>query len=55
MSKENSVVIVAATRTPMGGMHGELANISAPELGSAAIKAAVERAGAMKKLLEKAN
>ena len=45
MSKENSVVIVAATRTPMGGMQGEFANVSAPELGAAAIKAAVERAG----------
>ncbi len=44
MNKENSVVIVAATRTPMGGMQGELATVSAPELGSVAIKAALEQA-----------
>lgn len=45
MSKQDSVVIVAATRTPMGGMQGALANVSAPQLGAVAIKAAVETAG----------
>ncbi|HET9701110.1 MAG TPA: acetyl-CoA C-acyltransferase [Burkholderiales bacterium] len=40
-----SVVIVSAARTPMGGFMGELAPLSAPELGAAAIRAAVERAG----------
>ncbi|WP_101759133.1 thiolase family protein [Oceanicoccus sp. KOV_DT_Chl] len=44
MSKENAVVIVAATRTPMGGMQGDFADVSAPELGSVAIKAALEAA-----------
>ena len=39
------IVIVGAARTPMGGMLGELSSLSAPELGAAAIKAAVERAG----------
>lgn len=39
------VVIVGAARTPMGGLLGELAALSAPELGATAIKAAVERAG----------
>jgi acetyl-CoA C-acetyltransferase len=38
-------VIVAGARTPMGGFQGELASVTAPELGAAAIKAAVERAG----------
>src|SRR5216683_122346 len=38
------VVIVAAARTPMGGFQGELKNFAAPELGAAAIRAAVERA-----------
>jgi acetyl-CoA C-acetyltransferase len=38
------VVIVAAARTPMGGFQGELKNFTAPELGAAAIRAAVERA-----------
>ena len=38
------IVIVSAARTPMGGFQGELKNFSAPELGAAAIRAAVERA-----------
>lgn len=40
-----SVVIVSATRTPMGSMLGSLSSLSAHELGAVAIKAAVERAG----------
>ncbi len=39
------VVIVATARTPMGGFQGDFKNTTAPELGAAAIKAAVERAG----------
>jgi acetyl-CoA acetyltransferases len=39
------VVIVSAARTPMGGMLGSLSSLAAHELGSVAIKAAVERAG----------
>ncbi|WP_166361651.1 acetyl-CoA C-acyltransferase [Pseudomonas akapageensis] len=39
------VVIVSAVRTPMGGFQGDLKSLSAPQLGSAAIRAAVERAG----------
>ncbi len=42
---EQSVVIVAGARTPMGGLQGELAEVSAPELGATAIAAAVERSG----------
>jgi len=38
------IVIVAAARTPMGGFQGELKSFAAPELGAAAIRAAVERA-----------
>src|SRR5512140_3417723 len=38
------IVIVAAARTPMGAFQGELKGFSAPELGAAAIRAAVERA-----------
>ena len=41
MNKQDAVVIVAAARTPMGGMQGALANVSATELGSVAIKAAM--------------
>ncbi|WP_415756426.1 acetyl-CoA C-acyltransferase [Pseudomonas sp. LT1P18] len=39
------IVIVSAVRTPMGGFQGELKSLSAPQLGAAAIRAAVERAG----------
>ena len=39
------IVIVSAARTPMGAFQGELKDFSAPELGAAAIRAAVERAG----------
>ncbi len=39
------IVIVGAARTPMGGFQGDLSGMSAPQLGSAAIRAAVERAG----------
>ncbi|MBI5444082.1 MAG: acetyl-CoA C-acyltransferase [Deltaproteobacteria bacterium] len=38
------VVIVGSARTPMGGFLGSLAELSAPELGGAAISAALERA-----------
>ncbi|WP_338660164.1 acetyl-CoA C-acyltransferase [Pseudomonas bubulae] len=39
------VVIVSAARTPMGGFQGDFKGLTAPQLGSAAIRAAVERAG----------
>ncbi len=39
------VVIVGAARTPMGAFMGDFAELSANDLGGAAIKAAVERAG----------
>lgn len=39
------VVIVSAVRTPMGAMTGSLSSLAAHELGSVAIKAALERAG----------
>ncbi len=45
MTERNEIVIVGAARTPMGGFQGELAGLGAPELGAAAIKAAVARAG----------
>lgn len=38
-------VILSAVRTPTGSFQGALSKLSAPELGSIAIKAAVERAG----------
>ncbi|GAA3979445.1 acetyl-CoA C-acyltransferase [Mucilaginibacter dorajii] len=39
------VVIIAATRTPIGSFGGSLANISATQLGAQVIKSAVEKAG----------
>jgi len=39
------IVIISAARTPMGAFQGELKEFSAPQLGAAAIRAAVERAG----------
>src|SRR5512134_1620544 len=44
MANTDPIVIVAAARTPMGGFQGELKGFAAPELGAAAIRAAVERA-----------
>jgi acetyl-CoA C-acetyltransferase len=41
----DSIVIAGCARTPIGGFQGEFKDLSAPELGSAAIRAAVERAG----------
>jgi acetyl-CoA C-acetyltransferase len=39
------IVIVGAARTPMGGFQGELGGVTASQLGAAAIKAALARAG----------
>lgn len=40
------VVIVSFARTPIGSFNGVLSSLTAPQLGSVAIRAAVERAGA---------
>ncbi|MBB3158552.1 acetyl-CoA C-acetyltransferase [Microbacterium proteolyticum] len=45
MSAENDIVIVAAARTPQGRLNGQLAGLTAVELGGAAIDGALERAG----------
>lgn len=42
MSQANAVVIVSASRTPMGGFMGALSPIKSTQLGSVAIKAAVD-------------
>jgi acetyl-CoA C-acetyltransferase len=39
------IVIVAVARTPMGGFMGDFASLTCAQLGSVAIKAAVERSG----------
>ena len=46
MSNANDpIVIVSAARTPIGGLLGDFSALSAHQLGSIAIKAAIERAG----------
>ena len=42
---EDPVVIAGYARTPMGGFQGALSALKATDLGAAAVKAAVERAG----------
>jgi acetyl-CoA C-acetyltransferase len=41
----DAVIISSYARTPLGGFQGVLAGVRATELGAAAVKAAVERAG----------
>jgi acetyl-CoA C-acetyltransferase len=51
-SSFDPVVIVSFARTPMGGFQGALAGAKATELGAAAVKAAIERAGVSGDLVE---
>ncbi len=46
------IVIVGMARTPIGGFQGKLLPRSAPELGAAAIEAALDRAGIVKKQVD---
>ena len=45
MNTTDPIVILSYARTPMGGFQGALSGASATQLGAAAVKAAVERAG----------
>jgi len=51
-STHDPIVIVSAARTPMGGFQGDFASLNAPQLGSVAIRAAVERAGISADIVE---
>ena len=42
---DDPVVVAGYARTPMGGFQGDLAGLRAPDLGAAAISAAISRAG----------
>jgi len=42
--KDGDIVIITATRSPIGGFQGKLSSLSAAELGSAVIQAAIETA-----------
>ena len=46
------VVIVSAVRTPMGSFGGSLSSVSASRLGSIVIKAAIEKAGISKDIVQ---
>ncbi|AUD00345.1 acetyl-CoA C-acyltransferase [Spirosoma pollinicola] len=48
----NEVVIVSAVRTPIGGFGGVLSTLSATDLGAAAIRGAVSRAGIQAELVQ---
>ena len=46
MSQNSDPIVIAGmARTAMGGFQGELAPLTAPQLGAAAIRAALSRAG----------
>ena len=45
LSANDPIVILSYARTPMGGMQGVLSDVSATDLGAAAIRGAVARAG----------
>ena len=45
MSEIDPIVIVGASRTPMGGFQGDLGSVAAAELGAVAIAAALKGAG----------
>ncbi len=45
MAAQDPIVIVGFARTPIGAFQGDFKDLAAPELGAAAIRAAVDRAG----------
>ena len=45
MAQPDPIVIVGSARTPMGGFQGDFKDVKAPELGAAAIRYAIDRAG----------
>ncbi|KQS90869.1 MULTISPECIES: acetyl-CoA C-acyltransferase [unclassified Rhizobium] len=52
MTVHDPIVIVGSARTAMGGFQGDLQGATAPELGSAAIRAALERSGVAPDVVE---
>lgn len=51
---KDPIVIVSGARTPIGAMLGDFKDMSAPQLGSIAIRAALERAGLSADAIEEA-
>lgn len=54
MTLHDPIVIVGSARTAMGGFQGDLKDATAPELGAAAIRAALERSGVAPDAVEEA-
>ncbi|HSV70994.1 MAG TPA: acetyl-CoA C-acyltransferase [Methylibium sp.] len=54
MNGKDPIVVVAAARTPMGAFQGELAALTAPQLGAVAVRAVVERSGIEAGLIDEA-
>jgi acetyl-CoA C-acetyltransferase len=52
MALDDPIVIVGSARTAIGGFQGELKGVRAPELGAAAIRAALERSGVAAELVD---
>ncbi|MGG7580929.1 acetyl-CoA C-acyltransferase [Rhizobium sp. Nf11,1] len=52
MVLQDPIVIVGAARTPIGSFQGELKDATAPELGAAAIGAALQRSGVEAEAIE---
>ncbi|TOY78988.1 acetyl-CoA C-acetyltransferase [Burkholderia pseudomallei] len=51
---QDPIVIASAARTPNAGFQGEFASLAAPQLGAAAIAAALERAGLQPEQIDEA-
>lgn len=51
--QHDPIIIASYARTPMGGFQGVLSSLRATELGAAAVKAAVERAGLSADIIER--
>ena len=49
---DDPIVFVSAARTPMGNLQGEISSLTAPELGAAAIRAALVRAGTKSEMVD---
>ncbi|MFD1327841.1 acetyl-CoA C-acyltransferase [Mycoplana ramosa] len=52
MTQQDPIVIVGSARTPIGGFQGDLKNAAAPDLGAAAIRAALDRSGVSPETVE---
>ncbi|MEO1657963.1 MAG: acetyl-CoA C-acyltransferase [Pseudomonadota bacterium] len=45
LPQDDPIVVASLARTPMGGLQGELASLTAPHIGAIAVKGAINRAG----------